>query len=288
MSTVERHDPAPSRIKYRLERLWLTPIYRSMIRTGLPILIIFVVVANYLKDPETQTQLAASVNNARQMIEDRPEFAVNLMHIQGATEDVAEHVREAMPLVFPISSMRLDLAALKSRIEKVDAVKEAALYLRNGVLDVEIEERLPLLIWRDGERLTLLDGEGTRAGTVKTRMTRSDLPLIVGEGAAEYSAEALKIFAATGLLAERVRGLRRVGQRRWDIVLDRDQTIQLPTVHPVQALERVIALHHARDLLNRDVTVVDMRDGRRPILRMTAAAMNELYRLRAIADEEET
>ena len=29
-------DPAPSRTAYRIQRLWLTPLFRSLLRTGLP------------------------------------------------------------------------------------------------------------------------------------------------------------------------------------------------------------------------------------------------------------
>ena len=38
----------------------------------------------------------------------------------------------------------------------------------------------------------------------------------------------------------------------------------LPENHPVQALERVIALSDAQDLMARDVAVVDMRLEARP------------------------
>ena len=33
-------DPAPSRVAYRLHRLWLTPIYRKALRVGLPSILI--------------------------------------------------------------------------------------------------------------------------------------------------------------------------------------------------------------------------------------------------------
>jgi cell division protein FtsQ len=46
----------------------------------------------------------------------------------------------------------------------------------------------------------------------------------------------------------------------------------LPTEAPVTALERVIALDQAQDMLSRDVGVVDMRNGSRPTLRLNPAA----------------
>ena len=288
MSAIDPRDPAPSLIKYRMERLWLTPVYRSLIRTGIPAALVLLVLGGYLKDPDTQSRMALSVTHARAMIEDRPEFSVKLMRIQGATDHVATTVRESLTMAFPVSSLRLDLAALKDKVEQVEAVKAADVFLRGGILDIEITERLPVLVWRDQGTLELLDGEGAHVGGVAHRDARVDLPLVVGKGADKYAAEALKIIAAIGQFAPRLRGLQRIGERRWDVVLDRQQRILLPTENPVRALERVVALQRARDVLSRDVLVVDMRDGRRPIIRLTQTAMTELRRLRKIADGEDT
>lgn len=285
MSTIDPRDPAPSRIKYRMERLWLTPVYRSLIRTGIPVVIVLGVLLNQLKDPDTQIRMASSINHARLLIEQRPEFAIKLMRIQGGSDDVAALIRKSVPMEFPVSSLRLDLAAIKKRVEQVDAVKTADVFLRGGILDVEITERQPAMVWRNGELLELLDGDGICAGKLEHRNMRTDLPLIVGPGAGQQSAEALQIINAIGPLAPRLRGLQRIGERRWDVVLDRGQRILLPTEDPVRALERVVALQRAGDVLARDVLVVDMRNGQRPIIRLSQGAMTELHRLRKIADE---
>ena len=74
----------------------------------------------------------------------------------------------------------------------------------------------------------------------------------------------------------------RVGERRWDLVLDREQTIQLPENEPSDALRRVMALDEAEELLKRDLVVVDMRDPSRPMLRLSEQAVSELIRLRSV------
>jgi cell division protein FtsQ len=79
-----------------------------------------------------------------------------------------------------------------------------------------------------------------------------------------------------------VRGLVRVGERRWDLVLDRGQRIMLPAERPRRALDRVLAMDGAQDLLARDVTAVDMRLAGRPTLRLAPAAMEEMHRIRRI------
>lgn len=48
----------------------------------------------------------------------------------------------------------------------------------------------------------------------------------------------------------------------------------------MRALERVLALNEAQDMLERDVAVIDMRLGERPTLRMTADAVENWWRIR--------
>jgi cell division protein FtsQ len=73
-----------------------------------------------------------------------------------------------------------------------------------------------------------------------------------------------------------------VGERRWDLVLDRGQRIQLPADRPVAALEQVLAISEVKDLLERDVAVVDMRLSARPTIRMSENAVQEWWRIRQI------
>lgn len=73
-----------------------------------------------------------------------------------------------------------------------------------------------------------------------------------------------------------------MGERRWDIVLDRGQRIQLPVEEPVAAVERMIALDEAEDLLDRDVISVDLRIKDRPVLRLAPYALNAVRRARGI------
>ena len=82
-----------------------------------------------------------------------------------------------------------------------------------------------------------------------------------------------------------MRGLIRMGERRWDVVLDRDQRILLPEDDPVSALQRVAAIDAAQDMMARDLTIVDMRNPARPTVRLAAPATrprNDLHRLAVI------
>lgn len=276
-------DPAPSRVSYRLQRLWLTPLFRSLIRTGLPALAVTAGLGLYLADEDTQETIQIAVSDLRRSIAERPEFTVKLMAIDGASESLSEDIREVLSLDFPVSSFDLELDEMQRRIAGLDAVARADLRIRQGgILQIEIAERVPAVVWRAEDALELLDAEGRRVAPLASRLDRPDLPLIAGHGAEEAVPEALRILAAAETLTDRVRGLVRVGARRWDLVLTRDQRILLPEDNPVRALEQVIALDDAQDLLSRDVAAVDMRNPARATVRLSATAVEELQRIRAI------
>ncbi len=285
-SSAPRRDPAPSRIAYRLQRLWLTPLFRLLVRAGLPMVLVAGAASWYLAQPENREALMAQVAELRRSIEARPEFMVRLMVIEGASDSVADDIREILPVDFPVSSFDLDLQAMRERIEELDAVARADLRIRSGgVLEIRIVERQPAAVWRVHGDLELLDAEGRRVAVLESRLERPDLPLLVGVGAERAVPEALALLEAAAPVRERIRGLVRVGERRWDLVLDRDQRIMLPERDPVQALLQVMALNEAQELLARDITVVDMRIPARPTLRLSETAIEELRTLRRVKTE---
>ncbi|MCR9110359.1 cell division protein FtsQ/DivIB [Marivita sp. XM-24bin2] len=278
-----RPDPAPSRLKYRMERLMLTPLFRLLLRFGVPCLLTFGAASWWLSVDDNRMKVIDAYADLRTQVESRPEFMVNMMVVDGATDLVADGIRQMLPIDFPISSFDLDLEAMRETVVSLDPVKSARLYVRQGnVLQVDVVERIPVVLWRNEQGLQLLDHEGVLVGPAFVRSDWPELPLVVGDGADQHVNEALDLVAAAEPLAARLRGLVRMGERRWDVVLDRDQRILLPETDAIQALERVIAMDQAVDMLERDLLAVDLRLPNRPTLRMTDGAVQELLRIRAI------
>lgn len=267
------HDPAPSRLGYRFQRLMLTPGFRGTVRVGVPLLLIGAIAGSWYSKPENRLELAATIADTKQGFQERPQFMVQRMDLTGADIGAMTQVAALLPKNFPVSSFDLDLERMRTDIEALAPIKSASVRIgQSGALEVRVTPRVPVALWRDGVILRLIDADGVRSGVIATRANRLDLPLIAGDGAEANIAEALALFDAAGPLLERVRGLVRMGERRWDMVLDRDQRILLPAENPVRALDRVIALNDAQDMLERDVAVVDMRNENRPTLRMNEDA----------------
>ena len=281
-----RRDPAPSRWSYRLHRLWLTPMVRRVLRIGVPGLGLFLVTTLFLADADRRASLTNAVTALREKFEARPEFQVRLVAIEGASTELADAVRAKLALALPQSSFAIDLDAARMRAEALDAVKTAELRVRSGgVLQVIITERDPVAVWRMPGGLTLIDETGHRVAGLAARSDRPDLPLIAGEGADKAVAEALDILAAAQPLIPQLRGMVRMGDRRWDLVMDRNQRVLLPSDDPVRAVESLIALDAAQDILARDIVAIDLRSDIRPSLRLSPQALDEIRRSTGVVVE---
>ncbi len=276
-----KSDPAPSRWAWRMQRLMLTPGFRFALRAGVPFCLTLMAGTIYLSDADRRDAITQAVADARASIQERPEFMVKLMAVDGAEGQLATDIRSALALEFPKSSFDLDLPQLRSAVMALPGVRSANVRIRpGGILHVDVSPRVPVAVWRSDDGLVLVDEGGALVAEVDSRADHADLPLIVGEGAARHVPEALELMRAASALGGRVRGLVRMGNRRWDVVLDRDQRIMLPEANPLPALERVIALERAQEVLTRDVARVDMRLGERPTIRMSAEATQTWWQIK--------
>jgi cell division protein FtsQ len=163
------------------------------------------------------------------------------------------------------------------QVMQLDVIESIDLRIKpGGILSAVVKEREPAILWRHARGIEILDKTGHRVASVTSRDVRPELPLIAGDGADLAVPEALALIDAAGPILPRVRGLVRRGERRWDLVLDHGQRIMLPAKGAVIAMEAVIALDRAQDMLGRDIAAVDLRNPSRPVMRLGIDARNTI------------
>ncbi|SLN39919.1 cell division protein FtsQ/DivIB [Roseisalinus antarcticus] len=266
-------DPAPSRWRYRYQRLMLTPGFRKLLRIGAPLALIAGIAGAWFGQEANRMAVQATWIELRDEFQSRPEFMVSAMDIIGADGDLSGQIRDVLPLNFPVTSFDLELEDMRELVAALNAVESARLRVRpGGILEVAVVQREPVAVWRTAQGLKLIDAGGHFVSPLQARADRPDLPLIAGMGADAALDEALRLYAVAEPLTEKLRGLVRLGDRRWDVVLEGGQKILLPSDNPVRALERVMALDSAQDMLDRDIALVDMRNAARPTIRLNPPA----------------
>ena len=159
-----------------------------------------------------------------------------------------------------LDSLSLDLNQIKKGINFIPSVTDVELAIeKNGVLKVVIKERIPQILWYDNEQFHLLDKDGLALDTVTNRNAYPDFFVIAGKGADNRIKEALEIFSVSEKINHHIRGLVWIGERRWDIVLDKERLVKLPEDKPIEAMKKLKILDEKENLLSREVSILDLR-----------------------------
>ena len=164
-----------------------------------------------------------------------------------------------------------DAEAARRRIEALGWVREAVVERRlPGVIFLRIVERQPLALWQRAGRLVVVDRDGVVIDGASPRRFAS-LPVIVGDDAPANAGSLLDVLASEPDLSRRVAAAVRVGGRRWNLRFDNGVDVQLPERNLAAAWRRLAELDRAHQLLERDITVIDLRLPDRLVVRPAEA-----------------
>lgn len=127
-----------------------------------------------------------------------------------------------------------------------------------STLAVKVVERKPFALWqRDGE-VFVIDQSGVDLAPLEESRF-SKLPLVVGGGANQMGETFLADIQSAPTIAAQMRAAVLVAERRWDLHLENGVTVKLPEKGIRAALDQLVKLDTEKQLLSRDVVVVDLR-----------------------------
>ena len=116
----------------------------------------------------------------------------------------------------------------------------------------------------------------------------TQLPLVVGQGAAERAAAFLALMDRYPAIRDQARAYVLVAERRWNMKLKNGLYVRLPEAQPERAIETLIALDRDKKILSRDITAIDLRLADRVTVRLSdvAAQDRNLAREEALKDKK--
>ena len=282
-----RFDPAPSKVAYLANRIWLKKSSRRSFFIMILISIALFALIGLSNRSNFGLLIKKNTDKITQYVELSPIFKVVNLSVISEDPNVIEKISSTLALNFPISSLDIDVEVLRLKVESIDLVESASVRLTsNGLVEVDVNIRKPVAIQRLGTRLMLIDARGVKVDEVLSRSQRLDLPLLVGKGAEKCVDEALHLLLEIKDLLSRVRGLVRVGERRWDVILNRGQVILLPEKNPLNAIRKIISLQEGQKILDRNISYLDFRNINRPVLGLSEETSKELKEIRSLVRGE--
>ena len=244
-------DKTPNIKSIARRKLYIYAInFRWYVKLFVPIIFILALVFSYgsikrfIKTTliENSADLGFRLNNI--IIEGQQNINVNQIISKLSVED-------NMPIFL------LDLEEIKRIVKENDWVKNAWIMRKlPNTLIIKILERQPIAIWQYQKKLFLIDEDGFKINANVGKFT--NLPHFVGQGADVYAYQLLKEIHPS-ILTE-IKSIIRIGNRRWDLILNNGAIIKLPAKNIQIALDFLQQKYFNEPKITQAIKVLDMRD----------------------------
>ena len=266
---TQRGKTKVRRVSYVDRLLMLLPVSEEGLQKGFTGLVMAVILttayftASFFGVPEMAKQEFASLAG-------RAGFEVKRVEVTGVNrvdelkvyEITLAQKNRAMPLV--------DVDQIRADLLEYGWIKEARVSRRlPDTLVVEIIEREPSAVWKDGNKLALIDAQGIVLDKIAPSVA-PDLPMVSGPEANTQVVRLAALLDEAPALRPMIIGAAWVGKRRWNLTFKSGETLALPEGEAAAAVALVdfARMDGINRLLGRGVVHFDLRDPERAYMRM--------------------
>lgn len=163
----------------------------------------------------------------------------------------------------------------KEQIGKINWVRDAHVERRlPDTIYIHVTERKPLALWHDGTKLVLVDKDGGVINNVNLKEF-SGLIMVKGVGAPENVKALIELIGAEPNIAERLDHAKYVDNRRWNLHFKDKKLAKMPENDLGLALRRLAQKQSEDSILDKDITLIDLRDSSRFIVRTQLGKVQE-------------
>lgn len=202
-------------------------------------------------------------------------FTVRNIMVEGRQYADVDTIRAIVNVEKGDPLFAFDPAEAKEMLEKISWVRSAQVERRlPDTIYIHLTERQPLALWQHEGKIAVVDDEGVTLTDRNPEHFR-ELPMIVGEGAPDHAASLLTMLEAEPDVARRMEAAIFVSGRRWDLKLRSGTLVKLPENEMGYALSRLVKTHRQDDLMDKDLTAIDLREGDRITVRTKPGAVQE-------------
>ncbi len=188
-------------------------------------------------------------------------FAVTDIFIDGRIRTPLNDIKEALHVQQGMPMTKVDMQEIFNNVRNLPWIKHVQIHRQlPNLLYVRLQERNPIALWQKDGHHHPIDEDGQVVNTSADGLEY--LVVAVGDDAPEYAPELMNEISKYKELARRTMSAVRIGGRRWNLILDNVTTgliIQLPEGNIGQALERLDKLDKKHHLLNRQLSLIDLR-----------------------------
>ena len=194
-------------------------------------------------------------------------FALREVRVEGRGETAVADILASVQANRGDPILGIDIDAVRQRLEDLPWIETASVERRfPDQLIVSVTEAEPMALWQRSQKLYLVSRDGAVIETANLGKY-AKLLIIVGEDAPKKAQDLFDILAQEPELRTHVTAAVLVGKRRWNIRMDNDVDVKLPEDGALEAWRHFADLNRQDNLLDKDITVVDLRQADRVVVR---------------------
>ncbi|MEA2871287.1 MAG: cell division protein FtsQ [Hyphomicrobiales bacterium] len=215
--------------------------------------------------------IQAAIKDGADAAANAPGMRIATVSLSGQRQVSREEIFVAAGVTDRSSLLFLDVADARTRLEAIPWIAEATVRkLYPDRLQITVTEREAFALWQQQGKVHVIAADGTvLAAKVEPRLAA--LPFVVGNGAAVKARDFLAVLDRYPSVRDQVRAAILVADRRWNLRLKNGIDVRLPDTDVERALETLARLNAEKNLLNRDITAVDLRLPDRLTVRLSDA-----------------
>lgn len=192
-------------------------------------------------------------------------FGISEIHITGNRRTPYNQVLEVLAMQPGQSIFSADLWSAQRKLAALEWIASAEIHRRYpDAIFVTLVEKRPFALWQappdaHGDApIWVVERNGRLITSHEVEKFRR-LPKLVGAAAPENAADMVDAVRTHRAIAARIAAYARMGQRRWNLILDDGVTVQLPETGWQKELDALEQLIIDKGILERDITQIDLR-----------------------------
>ncbi len=268
MNLLKATDPAPSKLFYRVNRLFYKLWFKLLLISCA--LVLFGLLANKFlyKNIDLSAEIRFLTEEGSGLYEDLTKLSINRIVVKGAQGSLKKEIIMLIENGATEEFSALKARSLREKIRKIKKVKKAVVkFSADGLVIVNVVERKEAAVFLNNSLYEVLDSKGVILSVNNDYEGLSSFPLIVGKSGSKKITGLLSLANEIGSYKSEVLYYKWVGERRWDIHMKNNLVFKLPENNLSRGVELMLTFLNESNQHLTSIVSVDLRNLDKPIVK---------------------
>ena len=273
MNLLKSKDPAPSRLSYKINRLFYRLWFKMLLIAVFLISSALLVKKFLYKNIDLNEEIKFLSEESSAFYKGLTELSISSVLVKGAQESLKKEITNLVQNAATEGFSALKAQALREKIQAINRVEKAFVkFSTDGLVIVSVIERKEAVVFFNNDLYKVLDSNGIILSIKRNYQGLSDFPLLVGKDGSRKIKELLSLVNEIGSNKSEVLYYEWIGERRWDIHMKNDLVFKLPENNLSRGLELMRMFINKKNKPLRPIVSVDLRNIDKPIIKFRKAS----------------